>query len=31
MAEMNEEAVSVSEESSTVEVETESFDYPSAC
>lgn len=31
MAEMNEEAVSVSEESSTVEVETESSDYPSAC
>lgn len=31
MAEMNEEAVSVSEEHSTVEVETESSDYPSAC
>lgn len=31
MAEMNEEAVSVSEESSTVEVGTESSDYPSAC
>lgn len=31
MTEMNEEAVSVSEESSTVEVETESSDYPSAC
>lgn len=31
MAEMNEETVSVSEESSIVEVETESSDYPSAC
>ena len=31
MVEMNEEAVSVYEESSTVEVETESSDYPSAC
>lgn len=31
MAEMNEETVSLSEESSIVEVETESSDYPSAC
>lgn len=31
MVEMNEEAVSVYEERSTVEVETESSDYPSAC
>lgn len=31
MVEMNEEVVSVYEESSTVEVETESSDYPSAC
>lgn len=31
MVKMNEEAVSVYEESSTVEVETESSDYPSAC
>ncbi|MDU4008887.1 hypothetical protein [Veillonella sp.] len=31
MVEMNEEAVSVYEENSTVEVETESSNYPSAC